>query len=116
MHVLFIAPRPFRGVAKKMKRLGDGDALDRLPKVDAPIAKAIRKTVEDEIRRMRWGEQGFRDVAYGQRIEPRYAIEDCRHAVAQFLENYMRDYVRELRSPRKDSKYLKTVPQPQQGD
>ena len=76
---------------------------------------AIRKTVEAEIRRMRWGEQGFRDVAYGQRIEPRYPIEDCRHAVARFLENYMRDYIRELRSLRKDAN-LKTVPQPQQGD
>ena len=97
-----------------MKRFGDGEVLDRLPEVDARIAKAIRKTVEAEIRRMRWGKQGFRDVAYGQRIEPRYAIEDCRHAVALFLENYMRDYVRELRSPRKDA--MKTVSQPQQGD
>ena len=101
-----------------MKRLGDGEVLDqRLPDVDLRIAKAIRKTVEAEIRRMRWGKQGFGDVGYGQRrTEPRYPIEDCRHAVAQFLENYMRDYVRELRAPRKDSKYLKTVPQPQQGD
>jgi len=98
-----------------MKRLGDGEVLDRLTEVDARIAKAIRKTVEAEIRRMRWGKQGFRDVAYGQRIEPRYPIEDCRHAVARFLENYMRDYIRELRSLRKDAN-LKTVPQPQQGD
>jgi len=98
-----------------MKRLGDGEVLDRLPEVDARIAKAIRKTVEAEIRRLRWGKQGFRDVAYGQRIEPRYPIEDCRHAVARFLENYMRDYIRELRSLRKDAN-LKTVPQPQQGD
>ena len=36
-----------------MKRLGDGEVLDqRLPDVDLRIAKAIRKTVEAEIRRM----------------------------------------------------------------
>jgi hypothetical protein len=94
-----------------MKRFGDGEALgQRLPNVDPQIAKTIRRTVEAEIRRMRWGKQGL--VAYGQRCtEPHYPIEDCREAVARFLENYIRDYIRELRAPRKD-----TLPQSQQGD
>ena len=75
--------------------------LDGLPGVDPRIARSIRRTVETEIRRMCWGKQGSRNAA------PRYPIEDCRQAVAQFLENYMRDCIRELRAPRKDSKYLK---------
>ena len=51
---------------QRIKHLGDGEVLDqRLPDVDLRIAKAIRKTVEAEIRRMRWGKQGFGDVGYG---------------------------------------------------
>jgi hypothetical protein len=79
-----------------MKRIGDVEALgQRLPNVDPQIAKALRRTVEAEIRRMRWGKQGL--VAYGQRCtELHYPIEDCQKAIARFLENYIRDYIREL--------------------